>query len=82
MYCGKRSGRSEGGEEYTDVGDLLATQGHSDIQAQAADKGHVWVQAGGYVAIYGPCCHQRIQGCPLSGAATGGHVDIQEECHL
>lgn len=61
--CPMEGGRFEegGGEKWADMGDLLATWDHSDLRAQAAAKGHVWVcgpaASAVCVDVCGSCYH-------------------------
>lgn len=74
VCCEKRqNGKSEGREEYSDQGGLLATQGHYVFQAQATAKSHVWV----YVAI------QKAGSVLISmvHVATRGHTEAQDLGH-
>lgn len=78
MCCEKRTnGGSDGSEEQAEVGGQLATRGHCDVQAQAVAKGCVWVCVPSTPTVC-VALQQRPQEWPVSGAATGGHVAVQE----
>lgn len=63
MYCRERQiWKSEGGEAWDNVGGLLTSQSHGDVQSWDAADAHVWVHGPAltWVCVYVHCpCYYR-----------------------